>query len=596
MPEGRADSSTGVRQRRARLKKALQRDWATRSFEIKYQPQVNLRTRKIVRFEALLRWKPVAKAHISPKEFIPLAEEMGMIEEMGQWVLEQSCADAMQWPEEIGVAVNVSAISLQNPTLPSMVQKVVRDSGIRPSRLELEITETTEIIMNSQCLANLNAIRAIGVHITIDDLGVGHSSLKYLFNFSFDKIKVDGSYVAALDRSDRRGEITREIMSTVTRLCKNLDVASLAEGVETAEQLKWIMAANFTEVQGYLFGSPVAVDKVREMHAYVEGIWKSLAIPQYVAHYQDFSFFQVADAVNDIVIVTTADVSLPGPTIIYVNPAFTRLTGFTAQEAIGQTPRILQGPGTSRTTLDRIRDCLAEGREAHEKVLNYTKGGAPYWLDMRIEPLRDAAGVITHFIGIERDVTLDKRRLDELEYVADRDVLTGIPNRRAFLRAVEAEIATNRGVPGSQAARPLCMAWIDIDRFKDVNDQLGHPAGDAVLYRVADRLAENMRRVDMIGRLGGEEFAVCMPDVTIEEAHSLAERLRRVICANAIETLTGGVSITISIGIAELSAQDDAASFLARADSAMYVAKRAGGNRVFGAAVQRAESETNYSG
>ena len=89
MPEGRADSSTGVRQRRARLKKALQRDWATRSFEIKYQPQVNLRTRKIVRFEALLRWKPLTKAHISPKEFIPLAEEMGMIEEMGQWVLEQ---------------------------------------------------------------------------------------------------------------------------------------------------------------------------------------------------------------------------------------------------------------------------------------------------------------------------------------------------------------------------------------------------------------------------------------------------------------------------------------------------------------------------
>jgi PAS domain S-box-containing protein len=117
----------------------------------------------------------------------------------------------------------------------------------------------------------------------------------------------------------------------------------------------------------------------------------------------------VADVATDIIIVTTPDLSPPGPTIIYVNPAFTRLTGYSADAAIGQSPRMLQGAGTSRATLDAIRTALSEGRTAHEKILNFTKGGAPYWLDMRIEPLRDASGAISHFVAIERDITLDER-------------------------------------------------------------------------------------------------------------------------------------------------------------------------------------------
>ena len=582
----RPPPARGVKQKQARLKhalqQALQEDWAAQRFHVEYQPQVDLRSRKIVRFEALLRWQRPDKEIISPKDFIPLAEEMGMIGEIGQWVLEKACADAMLWPEDVGVAVNVSAISLANLALPSMVERTLAVSGLPASRLELEITESNEIAGDSQSVAILAAIRKLGVRITIDDLDVGHSSLRYLLDFAFDKVKVDGIYAAALSRQDRRGEAAREILRAIGRLCRNLDIDSLAEGVETPEQLALVMQAGFTEVQGYIFGEAVAADKVPSMLHQVEGVWQNLA-PSEPAITAEFSFYSVADAVNDIVIVTSAEISEPGPVIIYVNPAFTRLSGFTAEEAIGRTPRMLHGPGTSRETLDRIRAALSEGRPAHEKILNYTKGGAPYWLDMRIEPLRDASGSVTHFVGIERDVTLDKRRLDELEFVADRDILTGIPNRRAFLKAMESEIELCRETSAKpEEKRQLCMAWIDVDRFKEVNDSFGHAAGDTVLFRLADRLAENMRRVDTIGRLGGEEFAVCMPGIAIEDAYPLAERLRQAVCNVAIETLAGPVTITVSTGIAELLPSDDVASLMARADASMYEAKRAGGNRVCG--------------
>jgi PAS domain S-box-containing protein len=175
------------------------------------------------------------------------------------------------------------------------------------------------------------------------------------------------------------------------------------------------------------------------------------------ASYRRFHF--LGRTASDIIIVTTPDLEPPGPEIVYVNPAFTKLTGYSAAEAIGLTPRILQGPGTSGKTFDVIRAALREGRTVREKVLNFAKCGASYWLDLRVEALRDAEGVITHFAAIERDVTMDKRRLDELEFVADRDALTGIPNRRALLRAVEAEMKSAMALGGTRAKQNgLCIA------------------------------------------------------------------------------------------------------------------------------------------
>ena len=274
--------------------------------------------------------------------------------------------------------------------------------------------------------------------------------------------------------------------------------------------------------------------------------------------------------------------SRPGPLIVYANPAFSRLTGYSVAEAIGRSPRFLQGDGTSRGTLDRIAARLRAGEAVHEKVLNYAKNGAPYWLDLRIVPLRDATGAITHFAAIERDVTMDKRRLDELEFVADRDTLTGIHNRRALLRVAEEEIraADARHRAGVTSQEGPCLAFIDVDHFKRVNDLMGHAAGDAVLFGMAGMLTANARRSDLVGRIGGEEFAVLMPDLPLREAEALAERLRRVVAAKPFETSSGPVPVTISIGVAAYREGDGLAQLMGRADRAMYAAKRGGRDRV----------------
>jgi diguanylate cyclase (GGDEF)-like protein len=231
--------------------------------------------------------------------------------------------------------------------------------------------------------------------------------------------------------------------------------------------------------------------------------------------------------------------------------------------------------------LDTIRTALRAGQAVHEKVLNYAKSGAPYWMDLRIFPLRDDAGTITHYVAIEQDVTMDRRPADELAELADRDTLTGIPNRGALLTAIEAQIAAARArrAAGARCAGP-CVALINIDRLDHVNETFGHQAGDAVLYGVADRLAASIRRADLLGRLGGGEFAICMPHVPLAGATDLAETIRAAVNSEPFDTPNGPVRVAVSIGVAELAAGANARDMIGQADLALHRAKRSGRNRV----------------
>jgi diguanylate cyclase (GGDEF)-like protein/PAS domain S-box-containing protein len=573
---------------RLRLERDLRAVWAVEGFDIAYQPQVDLRTERVTTFEALLRWHHPDRGEVSPAEFIVLAEEIGLIGEIGQWVLKRACRDAMNWPEEVGLAVNVSALQIADITLPAVVGAALAAAGLSPSRLELEVTETRVMPDDPVTLAVLRAIRDSGVGLVMDDFDIGYSALSYLLNFPFSKIKIDRSFTDKIPQDKHRHEAAITIVRSIIGLCKDLKITCLAEGVETEEQLTTLMAANCMEIQGYLIGRPQPLadthatvrnipDLLRRMNISSGNIMGDAQQPQS----QAIPFLQIAETTNDIVLVTTPDLDPPGPVIIYVNPAFTRLTGYTAAEALGLSPRILQGPGTSRVTLDNVLSSLRAGRSAHEKILNFGKSGAPYWLDMHIVPLCDAQGKITHFAAIERDVTLDKRRLDELEHLADRDTLTGIPNRRAFLRATKSECdaADANGLAASNAKGP-CVAFLDIDHFKRINDERGHAVGDAVLCGIADCLVENVRRLDILGRLGGEEFAVCMPAVALQDAKALAERLRCAVAGSVFNTPEGPVNVTVSIGVTCYSPSDTVATLIDRADAAMYVAKRSGRNRV----------------
>jgi diguanylate cyclase (GGDEF)-like protein/PAS domain S-box-containing protein len=289
------------------------------------------------------------------------------------------------------------------------------------------------------------------------------------------------------------------------------------------------------------------------------------------------SFTQFAETASDIVMITGPNLDSPGPMILYVNPAFTRLTGYTAAESVGRAPRFLQGPGTSRAVLDTIGSALREAEPVCERLLNYAKGGTPYWIDLRIVALRDPVGSITQFAAIERDVTLEQRRLDELVLAVVRDPLTGMLNRRGFMRVIEAELEVCQVLDG---ARSLCVAFIDVDSFKHVNDELGHSAGDAILCGIADRLADHIRRSDTLGRIGGDEFAVCFPGATLHDCESLAEQLRRAVADEPFPTSNGPVTVTVSIGVVAFADGDNLTALMQRTDAAMYKSKRDGRNRV----------------
>ena len=236
------------------LRAALQRD----EFEVHYQPIRDFAKDRIVAFEALVRWNHPLRGMIAPINFIPLAEETGLIVTLGEWVLCQACLDAAGWPEDVDVAVNLSPIQFKNPNLVSSVKAALEASGLPARRLELEITESVLLQNSEATLAVLHELRAFGVRISLDDFGTGYSSLSYLRSFPFDKIKIDRSFVTELATRDDSMAIVR----AVTGLGKSLGIVTTAEGVETEAQFELLRREGCTQAQGYLFSRPVPAQEV----------------------------------------------------------------------------------------------------------------------------------------------------------------------------------------------------------------------------------------------------------------------------------------------------------------------------------------------
>ena len=235
-------------------------------FLLHYMPLVALKDDRIAGFEALLRWQHPQRGMISPEEFIPIAEETGLIVALGSWVLIEACVEAAGWPEGVRVAVNISAIQLRSPELLRTVTEALERSGLPASRLELEITESVFMPNDSTALGTLRALRDLGVRIAMDDFGTGYSSLRYLRSFPFDRIKLDRSFVQ--DLADAAGGVV--IVRVVAGLGRSLGIPTLAEGVETADQLECLRAEGYDEAQGFHFGrpaGPAATRRLLERHA-----------------------------------------------------------------------------------------------------------------------------------------------------------------------------------------------------------------------------------------------------------------------------------------------------------------------------------------
>jgi diguanylate cyclase (GGDEF)-like protein len=230
-------------------------------FELYYQPVVNLASREISGFEALIRWNHPEKGLISPASFIPLAEEIGFIVPIGEWVIRQACATAARWPGNLNVAVNISAVQFRSPGLMQVIVGALAASGLEPTRLEIEITETVLLQQRETTLAVLHQLRALGIRIAMDDFGTGYSSLTYLQCFPFDKIKIDRSFVK--DIAENTGSLN--IVRAVAALANGLGMTATAEGVETSEQLDRITSEGCTEMQGFLFSKPLPAHEIERL-------------------------------------------------------------------------------------------------------------------------------------------------------------------------------------------------------------------------------------------------------------------------------------------------------------------------------------------
>jgi diguanylate cyclase (GGDEF)-like protein len=248
-------------QARRTLELDLRKALANGELEVYYQPLVNLERDCISGFEALLRWNHPEQGQISPSVFVPVAEEIGLIGRIGAWVVKQACMEASTWPDDIRVAVNFSPAQFKSRSLILDITSALASSGLRPKRLEVEITESVMLQDTASVLTTLHQIRDLGVRISMDDFGTGYSSLSYLRKFPFDKIKIDQSFVR--DLSDRADSVA--IVKAVATMSASLGMDTTAEGVETADQLAKVRLEGCTEVQGYLFSRPKPGREIPEL-------------------------------------------------------------------------------------------------------------------------------------------------------------------------------------------------------------------------------------------------------------------------------------------------------------------------------------------
>jgi diguanylate cyclase (GGDEF)-like protein/PAS domain S-box-containing protein len=245
------------RELEADLRAALEKD----EFELFYQPVLDVSSLKIRTFEALIRWRHPVRGLVTPDRFVPLCEDVGLIAEVGAWVLRRACLDAKTWPQAIGVAVNISGVQFSRGRLDRVVEAALRESGLEFGRLELEITETSLLKDSETTIAMLHKIKALGVSVAMDDFGAGHSSLGYLQSFPFDKVKIDRAFAKGVDKSAKSVAIVKAMLD----LCAALGIATTIEGVETESQFQAFARMGAETVQGYLFSPPRPAESVPAM-------------------------------------------------------------------------------------------------------------------------------------------------------------------------------------------------------------------------------------------------------------------------------------------------------------------------------------------
>ncbi|MEI4264201.1 diguanylate cyclase domain-containing protein [Roseovarius sp. D0-M9] len=281
------------------------------------------------------------------------------------------------------------------------------------------------------------------------------------------------------------------------------------------------------------------------------------------------TLLDLIDSTDDtILILASKGIDQQDPCIVYVNPAFCRMSGYSKDEIIGKTRRILQGPGTCKYALARIEAAIKGGKGCREDLLNYAKDGTPYWFDTHIVPLHTNTDDTKYFGAIQRDITEKQSAFEDLERIAHQDILTGIANRAALQQHID-NLSDETGITPE---KPF-MLMFDMDGFKDINDTLGHIAGDRILRHFAEYVTSILGPDDFLARLGGDEFVAILQGYTQESALFLAEQ---AVANLASKTVCGADKIGVSVGMTLFRPGDELECVIAHADTALYRAKNAG--------------------
>ncbi|MDP2441793.1 EAL domain-containing protein [Rhodoferax sp.] len=360
----------------------------------------------------------------------------------------------------------------------------------------------------------------------------------------------------ALDGNDT-GRVHQEILEM------------LGSGASREFEVFCAIPDRWLELRAYPFAEGVAV-YLRDVSDKRQSQEQLLLLQTCIAH------------LNDIVMITEAGpVDAPGPRIVFVNDAFERQTGYSPAEALGQTPRMLQGQRTQRAELDRIRQALEQARPVRAELINYKKNGEQFWLELDIVPVDYFSRGLTHWVAVARDITERKAAEEEIEHLAFYDTLTQLPNRQLLMDSLRTALS-HTGNPDRTGA----LMFIDLDNFKVLNDTRGHATGDLLLQKVATRLNSCVRLRDTVGRLGGDEFVVLLED--LGDDPPLARKKAEVVAQKILATLSEPCDLsgldydgTCSIGITLITQhQKSVGDLLKQADLAMYQAKAAGRNTI----------------
>jgi diguanylate cyclase (GGDEF)-like protein len=499
------------------LRRAIERE----EFVLHYQPIVLLETRTTIGFEALLRWQHPERGLIYPSEFISIAEEIGLINSIGIWVLKEACHQMKIWQAQFPnaslqtLSVNVSGKQFLKADFIDRVVSILQETNINPHHLKLEITESILVENNRFILDTIERLKNLGIQLSMDDFGTGYSSLSYLHTFPINTLKIDRSFVQRMSDDSRNLGIIRAIIA----LAFNLKMDVVAEGIETASQLAQLKVLKCTYGQGYFFAKPLAPKAF-------ETLLESELLKN-----------------ND-------------PQKIDSQRAL--------EERIAREQLFLH--------IERLQQELEELKQEKNDLEILLETTTEHSDMVELELQKE----ISDRLVVEANLQKVNQELESLSCI---DSLTGVANRRRFDRVLEQEWQRM-----TREEKPLSLIFCDVDHFKKYNDRYGHQAGDRCLQQVAKVIhASLLRSGDLAARYGGEEFAVILPNTDAPGAIEVAKRIKSQLANLQIAHGDSSIGkyITASLGVASLipTSQNEPEFLIAQADKALYQAKEQGRDR-----------------